>query len=355
MEVWIWDTLMWPYDGRRAAVPFPLEDYDDNRIAHLYDDHLRFAVTADALGIDGICTAEHHAGAAGFCPSPNLWATAVAIRTERIRIGTLGNVLPMYGHPLRLAEELAMVDVYSKGRLTCGFIPGGGTQVKAFAIPLDELRSRFEEAFELVLKAWSAEEPFDWEGRHFQYREAAVYPRPLQKPYPPVVSVGRSAESLDFSARHRLPLTCSFASSDDAQALFSAYDHAAAAYRWEPGPAFRRLCRLVYVARSREEARREAETHILTYMAESLATRGVYPVQLRRAQERNLPLLDQLCDSGIVILGDPDAVSAQIIDQQRRLQFGTLLLGLPFATLPVDRAVASLQLFAREVLPGLKA
>src|ERR1051325_11070201 len=138
--------------------------------------------------------------------SPNLMAAAAAQRTKNLKLLIYGNLLPVH-QPLRLAEELAMLDCLSNGRLISGFARGIPREYQVHNVPLAESRARFEEAYEIITRAWT-EEVFSFEGRFWSYKDVAMWPRPVQQTHPPIwVPVIGSKESIEFAARHNLPIT----------------------------------------------------------------------------------------------------------------------------------------------------
>ena len=120
MKVWLFDIMMWPHPGERTRYPFPGRLYDRKLGQVLYRDHLEYMVRAEELGYDAVCFTEHHYGTNGLSPSPNVMAAAVASRTSRIKLALMGNCLPMHAHPVRVAEEIAMLDNLSNGRVISG-------------------------------------------------------------------------------------------------------------------------------------------------------------------------------------------------------------------------------------------
>ena len=138
--------------------------------------------------------------------SPNLLAAAAAQRTKRLKLLIYGNLLPLH-EPLRLAEELAMLDCMSNGRLISGFARGIPREYNVHNVPLGQSRARFEEAFDIIRKAWT-EEIFSYQGKFWSYKDVAMWPRPVQQPHPPIwMPVVGSKESIEFAARHDLPIT----------------------------------------------------------------------------------------------------------------------------------------------------
>ena len=140
---------------------------------------------ADELGFDAVWMAEHHFHHYCVCPDPLLLAAHAAANTRRIRIGTAANVLTL-GHPLRIAEQAAMVDCLSGGRLDVGFAKGyGPREFAAYGVELPEAGERFREAVEIILGAWTQDE-FTYQGKHFQVPyPVTLRPRPVQQPPPP--------------------------------------------------------------------------------------------------------------------------------------------------------------------------
>jgi alkanesulfonate monooxygenase SsuD/methylene tetrahydromethanopterin reductase-like flavin-dependent oxidoreductase (luciferase family) len=153
----------------------------------------------DAAGYDAVWLAEHHFSSFSVCPSVHMMGTMAAARTKRLRIGTGVSLAPFY-NPLRLAEEVALLDMLSGGRVNWG--AGRGferSEFKAFGIPGEESSSRFHETVDIVLKAWTSEK-LTYEGKYYSYDAVEVLPKPLQKPHPPVWMAATSAPAIDWAA-----------------------------------------------------------------------------------------------------------------------------------------------------------
>ena len=166
----------------------------DPRIGHrLYQKYLETNVLAERLGFDGVLTNEHHQTAYGNMPNPNLPAAWVVAQTERIRIGVMGNVLNTHQNPLRVAEDIAMLDVMSGGRIISGFVLGTGMEYHSYGINPATSRERFWEAHDLIIKSWTEPGPFPWESKHFNLPYVNPWPRSLQQPHPPVWLPGVSS------------------------------------------------------------------------------------------------------------------------------------------------------------------
>jgi alkanesulfonate monooxygenase SsuD/methylene tetrahydromethanopterin reductase-like flavin-dependent oxidoreductase (luciferase family) len=139
--------------------------YFDPELGHdLYNRYLDILERADQLGFDAVCVNEHHQTCYGLMPAPNIVAAALARRTSRAKIAILGNAINLRDHPLRVAEEVAMLDVITKGRIISGFVRGVGAEFSSFSIRPTTARDRFYEALELIRLAWTEPGPFSFDG-----------------------------------------------------------------------------------------------------------------------------------------------------------------------------------------------
>ncbi|HUB15338.1 MAG TPA: LLM class flavin-dependent oxidoreductase [Acetobacteraceae bacterium] len=165
----------------------------------VYETALERFVIMDQAGYDAVWLAEHHFSSFSVCPSVHMMGTMAAARTKRLRIGTAVSLAPFY-HPLRLAEEVALLDVLSGGRVNWGAGRGFSRgEFAAFGVPPEESTSRFHETVDIVLSAW-AEERVSYAGRHFSCEAVEVLPKPQQKPHPPVWMAATSEAAIDWAA-----------------------------------------------------------------------------------------------------------------------------------------------------------
>ncbi len=170
-----------------------------NEVAY-YQDTLDLMIYAEKLGFDSVWVGEEHFYSFGICPSPQLFLTALARETTRLRLGTAISLLP-FENPLRKAEDFAMLDILSGGRLNFG--AGRGIIPKhfeGFRVAPQESRARYQEALEIIRKAWT-EESFSYEGQFWQIPELSLSPKPLQKPHPPIYQGTLSIESFEAAGR----------------------------------------------------------------------------------------------------------------------------------------------------------
>ena len=212
MQVFVFDLL--PYGAylddleHGKALPYPLgKDYFDPEIAvRTYAEHLDAWEELDRLGYDGVGFNEHHTSPYGLMNSPNLMAAAAAQRTKKLKLLIYGNLIPLHS-PLRLAEELAMLDCLSNGRLISGIARGIPREYQVHNVPLSESRARFEEAYEIMVRAWT-EDVFSYDGKFWSYKDVAMWPRPVQQPHPPIwTPITGSKELIEWAAKHNVPIT----------------------------------------------------------------------------------------------------------------------------------------------------
>ena len=160
---------------------------------------------ADELGFDGVCVNEHHQNAYGTMPSPNLMGAILARQTKRVKIAVIGNALPLYNPVTRVAEEFAMIDVISGGRLIAGLVVGGGPEYYSFSMNPTNARAMFQEGMDLVLRAWTEPGPFEHYGEFWKLKYVNPWPRPIQQPHPTDLDSRRGQQGDDRAGR-RPPL-----------------------------------------------------------------------------------------------------------------------------------------------------
>lgn len=192
-----------------STLMFPNTFFNPAKAVAAYDMYFDEYEYALDQGWDGLMTNEHHD--APFCMQTcnNIIATHLVHMVKKkpkARIICLGNPLPIMENPVRTAEELAMIDLISGGRLVSGFIRGGAVESVAANVNPTYNRERLEEAHDLIVKTWTTPGPFRWEGKHYQIRVVNPWVLPVQKPHPPIWIPGlRSPETIVFAAKHRYP------------------------------------------------------------------------------------------------------------------------------------------------------
>jgi alkanesulfonate monooxygenase SsuD/methylene tetrahydromethanopterin reductase-like flavin-dependent oxidoreductase (luciferase family) len=311
---------------------------------------------------------EHHQTAYGLMPAPNVVAGMLVPRTKG-KIAILGNALSLRDHPLRVAEEVAMLDVASGGRIISGFVRGIGAEYSTFGLDPSQSRERFHEAHDLIVKAWRDPGPFEWYGRHYRLRYVNPWPRPLQQPHPPIWSPSQgSAETVDWAARNRYTYLQTFSDISTIRRAFGEFTEAAGRHGYTSSPGQLGWSVPVYVAGTDDEARREATPH-LDYLFNTLLRmpRDMFfpPGYLTMASatrvmgaKRGLGTAPMdpgdLMDRGFALVGSPATVRQQIEEYQREMGFGVFSGVFQFGSLGHEEFERSVRLFASDVMPALR-
>ena len=374
MDVTVFHLMPWQSVEDDIGWPFSTDRFEPEEGAARYQEYLGQLAYAEALGYDAVGLNEHHFSAFGLMPSPNVMAANLAARTDDIDITVYGNVLPLRGHPVRVAEELAMLDNLCEGRLTSGFVRGIPSEYAAYGVDPDESRGRFAEAWELIVRAWTEEEPFDFDGEYYTYEDVYIWPRPYQDPHPPLVMPAESEKSIQFAVEKRVPIGRVFVSTTGLRNTFDRYRELAEEAGWTPGPEQFAAARMVHVAEDMATARANAEEP-LRYFYEDLlgavfkagAVQAVGDTEYREenafayeeaASEKALDVMnfdfDDYQERGEIIVGDPAYVRDELVSQYEATGgFGNLIGSFQFGTLSDAHTRRSMALFAEEVLPDL--
>src|SRR5579863_4896918 len=231
------------------------KQFDSVKGGKLLNEYLDEKVLAEDLGFDGVMLNEHHDTA--FCMGSvmNVEASILARITQRVKIVLLGNPLPIVGNPLRLAEELGMIDMISGGRLVSGWVRGGGSEQFASNANPAFNRELFNEAHEVVIQAWTKPGPTRYEGKHFHYRFIDPWVLPIQKPHPQIWIPGLlSPETVEWCAEHRYPYVALATFLEPTVELWNIYRDAAAKEGYQVGPENFGYLQKVFVAETEEKA-----------------------------------------------------------------------------------------------------
>ena len=224
------------YESGRLG--FPNTYFDPEKAHILYNEYHEQYALADEVGFDGIMTNEHHASYWCMKPSVNLDAAVIAKMTKRVKIAILGNVIAI-NNPVKMAEEIAMLDCYSGGRIISGFVRGTAVETLQSGIAPPENRERFEEAHDLIIKCWTEPGPFRYEGKYYQYRVVNPWVVPMQKPHPDIWFPGTgSPESVVWAAKHRYPYMNLGALVDTTRWLKQVYIDTAHEEGYQAGPEY---------------------------------------------------------------------------------------------------------------------
>jgi natural product biosynthesis luciferase-like monooxygenase protein len=344
------------YPAERANVDFYAELLDQ-------------VVCAEELGFHSVWFAEHHFhDRYGVCPSPPVLMAAAAQRTTRIRLGSGIALLPFH-HPLRVAEDYAMVDLLSRGRLDFGagraFLQHEFT---GFQVAVEESRERFDEALEIILQAWRGER-FSYEGKYYRVCDTVLSITPLQKPHPPVWVAAVSPETPTLAARKGLPIllvSAGFKAADHAMSntLRGVLNTFAEAYTEAGhGPTLPEVPIVYYthVGRSAAQTREATEKSILRYFRTvpiPPPPEGTPLTALTRKYEElrrwNATVTyEQLLEQNVVLFGDP-ARCREKIRVMQEAGITSLLCFMNFGGLAHGHVRESMRLFAEEVMPAFR-
>jgi alkanesulfonate monooxygenase SsuD/methylene tetrahydromethanopterin reductase-like flavin-dependent oxidoreductase (luciferase family) len=385
MRVFVFDLLAYGEHLEQAKVkselpyPLPRKHFSSDVAVRTYAEHLDAWEEIDRLGYDGLGFNEHHCSPYGLMNSPNLMAASAAQRTKRVKLLIYGNLLPLH-EPLRLAEELAMIDCLSGGRLISGFARGIPREYQVHNVPLAESRARFEEAYAIITRAWT-EEIFSYSGKFWSYKDVALWPRPVQRPHPPVwIPVTGSKESIEFAAEHDIVITPGLRPGGLQEDIIRYYAKCAAQYGRRVTPDHLSIGINAYVADSKARAVEENGPYFL-YFNRTLFSHGnftetsigqaagymskssidyVRPENLREVERarqdfRNMTLDDVARQAERMAWGTPQEVTERIIAAVDRSGANQIQVMFNAGALPQELFLEQIRRFARDVLPALQA
>ncbi len=258
------------YDGPAPGLEiWPAEPSHCHRdVAQASFQHsLHMARRADALGFDWVSVSEHHYAPYIMTPNPCVMAGALAQVTSRAKIALLGPLVPL-SNPVRLAEELAMVDMISGGRLVVLFLRGTPNEHRTYDNDAAATRAMTQEGIDLIVKAWTSDEAFAWNGDQYQFSTVSVWPKTVQAPHPPIFGSGNSEESVRFAAARRMGIAFSFVPPDVVRDWVALYHAEADKAGWKPGPQHVIYRGIAYAAESDAKAADDLGTFFGQKMAE---------------------------------------------------------------------------------------
>ena len=364
--------------NQAVRLTFPNSNFDPEVGSRLYNMYLDEYEYSEEVGFDGLMLNEHHNTPTCLGATMNLEAAILARITKKPKIVLLGNPLPIFDNPVRVAEELAEIDMISGGRLVSGFVRGSG--VESLATNTNPLfnRERFEEAHDLVIKTWTTPGPFRWEKKHYHFRVVNPFQTPLQKPHPPIWIPGTgSPETLVWCAEHRYPyifLETDIQSTQDMKAI---YAESAREVGYEPGPEHLGYLVRIHVQDTDEKAQEVGKGYMVGNIGVGriplprdyqspvgYASASQDPRYLRiREQIRSDPFrvggldtaaYDQILDSKRWIIGSPDTVIKNLREVLSVMRPGILSIWTNDGSISHEDTMRCLELMGQEVLPALR-
>jgi alkanesulfonate monooxygenase SsuD/methylene tetrahydromethanopterin reductase-like flavin-dependent oxidoreductase (luciferase family) len=368
------DDLRERYES--VYVTLPAKEVYDPVAGHVvYNEYLDELEYADQMGFDGICVNEHHQNGYGTMPSPNLMAATLARRTRSAKLVVMGNSVALYNPPIRVAEEMAMLDVISGGRLVAGFPVGTPMDtVYCYGENPATLREKYHEGVKLILRAWQSEEVFAFNGKYTQLRYVNPWPRPIQQPHPPVwIPGGGSVETGEWCARNDfLYAYLSFFGYQLAKKTMDMYWEAVDRVGVDHNPYRAGFVQFIGVADSDAEAERlysEAGLYFHNrcfhisprffqapgYTSIETMLKGMRS-QMKAAAEMQDPNLTwkQIIERGYIIAGSPDTIVDRLTELADTLNVGHLMCMLHYGNMPRETVFHNTELFATKVMPRLR-
>lgn len=373
MQYWHFSETAYPYlppedEIHSVRVTLPNGVIDPARAARLWDRYLAEWQVADECGLN-VMMNEHHSTATCMDPAAPIVAGVLGRLTRNARILVLGNPAANRKDPVRIAEEMALVDLLSQGRLEVGFVRGVPYEVSAVTSKPVQMNERMWEAIELIQKAWTTHDgPFNWEGRFFHQRQVNIWPRPYQQPAPPVWVTAMTPGSAARIADNRYVVASFLTGYDGTRKVFQAYrDRVAETGGTAPGDDRFAYAALTYTGRTDAEGLEGARKLMWYVTANKVPFEFVqppgytpYPARAAGLAGRRSPYdfksltLEDLIDRGIVFAGSPATVRGQIERFYERVGgFGHLLLMGQAGFLEHDETVRGIRTFAEQVKPVL--
>jgi alkanesulfonate monooxygenase SsuD/methylene tetrahydromethanopterin reductase-like flavin-dependent oxidoreductase (luciferase family) len=318
------------------------------------------------VGFEGLMINEHHSTPSCVNVGANMTAAVLARTTSRAKLLLLGNILPIEDNPVRMAEQIAMADLISGGRVLSGFVRGVGVETWwANTNPVHN-RERFEECHDLILKTWTTPGPFRWEGKHYHFRHVNSWCLPLQKPHPPIWIPGTaSPETAVWAGRRGYTYVPFLVTFEVARELFQFYRQGAAETGRTVTPD--NLGFLICAVSADTKAKAlEAGRHFVWRMGPTLRAPVEYmsPVGMRsrtasqfamKARGRALASLsyDELIAEHFIIAGTPDEVAEKFAHVQRELGIGHLLIEAQESKMDHVTTMRSIELMGAKVIPAV--
>jgi alkanesulfonate monooxygenase SsuD/methylene tetrahydromethanopterin reductase-like flavin-dependent oxidoreductase (luciferase family) len=352
-------------DAQTAWVTLSNKHYDPIKGADLYNEYLDQMEFADELGFDGLVVNEHHQTAYGMMPIPGVMAGALARRIKNGKLAILGRALPLVNNPLTIAEEFAMLDVITRGRVICGFVRGIGAEYHTFGVSPAESLERFQEAHDLIIRAWTEPGPFEWDGKHYQFKYVNPWPRPYQSPHPPIfIPSSGSLDTIRWVAQKRYTYCQTLAPFEGVVKTFDLFREEALKAGYESSPDQLAWSNAIFIRETDAIAQRDIRPHLEAYINEFLtrdpammtppgysSVASIKRVRALRGYRNVRQTMEEVLDKGIVIIGSPNTVREKLAMAQDRGKFNISLTKTQFGTMPHQLVKENQIAIAEEILP----
>jgi alkanesulfonate monooxygenase SsuD/methylene tetrahydromethanopterin reductase-like flavin-dependent oxidoreductase (luciferase family) len=352
-------------------VTYPNANFRPDVAYELYQRWTREMLLAEQLGFDAIAVNEHHQTVYSMQPGTTVRAGYLAALTKRVKILVAGTPINL-SWPSRVAEEYAMLDVMSGGRMEFGFPLGTGMEYWSNAGQINPAtaRDRFREGLGIIIKTWTEDGPIRHDGQFYNYRYLNVWPRPMQKPHPKIYIVGSGSKAtVDLAADFHAGYSIVFTPIAQQLKAMANFREIAEERGWTVQPDDTIFTVICYVADTDEEAVREARPHIEKFFSwmhrvpnQLLSPPGYVSRDefLRRAQSAALSegtkaTWDDMVSIGRIICGSPDTVADTLSHWAQEAQCSRMLMVLQHGDMPEWKAVKNMHMFAKEVIPRVRA
>ena len=353
------------HGSMRVVLPNRLLDPETTR--RLYDEYLAQHEFADGMGLN-VMLNEHHQTATCMDSAIGVAAGAVVQRTRGARILLLGYPLPHRESPVQIAEEVAMMDNFSGGRIDCGFVRGVGLEIHPANTNPIHNRERFYESFEVIRRAWTAGEPFSWEGKHFHFRYVNPFPQPYQKPHPPLWTTGGSdPANIAWAARNGFIYATLLAGFEGAARVYDSYREACRDNELAE-PAADRFANLflMFVGEDDEDGERGGR-EMMWYLnttdgpmfrvppgwANMAMRKGLYRGGSGARGYRQMSF-EELSEAGLMICGGPDHVVRRLEHFYDRCGATNVLMMMQAGPMAHERVLGNIRRFAEQVMPRVR-
>jgi alkanesulfonate monooxygenase SsuD/methylene tetrahydromethanopterin reductase-like flavin-dependent oxidoreductase (luciferase family) len=321
-----------------------------------YQDMLDCLPRAEELGFESMFMATHHVKTDGLCPGPLIACAGAAAVTKSMRIGTAVLLVPMYA-PLKLAEDIAVLDNLSQGRFVFGVAPGYvAEEFAAHGIPRAERVGRFEESLDLMVTAWTEDE-FEFKGKYFQVPPTVMTPKPMQKPHPPIWYGVSATQSLRRAAkRHAVQIMSPRHGVGELKEHYAPYEAMAAELNWSIPE--RPIIRQVFVAKTQAEAEAIAAPAVNHLYRELYGKASAAGDRVLRADDGSVITdHDQVDFEGFkdrYIIGDPDFAIESIKRYETEVDPSEMVCWMHMPGIRGADVMGSVELFAKEVMPQFR-
>jgi alkanesulfonate monooxygenase SsuD/methylene tetrahydromethanopterin reductase-like flavin-dependent oxidoreductase (luciferase family) len=344
-----------------------------------YNQTLDELIHAAKAGFDGICVNEHHQNAYGNMPSPNLMGSVLARATQDLDVAIvqMGATLPTTQPPIRIAEEYAMLDCISGGRLVAGMPLGSPMDANfCYGVPPIEQRERYYEAHDLILKAWQSREIFAFNGKYTQLGMVNLWPRPIQQPHPPVWVPGTgSLSTWDFATKHdHLYCFLSYFGAKFSKNVMNGWWEYVANTGLPANPFRAGFLQTVLVSETDAQAEKDYLPHVKYFYDKCLHIAQEFSAppghqdykSLVNTFKKQLPIILEMRDkiptwgfndfieNGFIIAGSPATVREQLKEAIKDLRVGNLMILGHLGSMPHELTLKNIDLIAREVIPHVR-